>query len=55
MHFSRDLMYLAKISGLSTYYRSVRQLNDYGYIKYEPSRNHFSGSLIHIDASLNIQ
>ena len=46
--FSRDLMQLAKISGVATYHRSIRELHEYGYIKYERSYNHFSGSLIYI-------
>lgn len=46
--FSRDLMQLAKISGVATYHRSMRELHEYGYISYEPSYNHFSGSLVYI-------
>ena len=44
--FSKDLMRLAKISGVATYHRSIKELHEYGYIKYEPSFNHFTGSLI---------
>jgi hypothetical protein len=51
--FSRDLMQLAKISGVATYHRSIKELNEYGYIKYEPSYNHFVGSLIYIDNGIN--
>lgn len=46
--FSKDLMQFAKISGVATYHKSMRELHEYGYIKYEPSYNHFSGSLIHV-------
>jgi hypothetical protein len=46
--FSRDLMQLAKISGTATYHRSIRELDEYGYIKYVPSYNHFLGSLIYL-------
>jgi len=46
--FGKELMELAKISGVATYHRSIRELNEYGYIKYEPSYNHFSGSLIYL-------
>lgn len=46
--FSRELMQLAKISGVATYHKSVRELDEYGYIKYKPSYNHFEGSLIYI-------
>lgn len=44
--FSKDLMRLAKISGVATYHRCIKELHEYGYIKYQPSYNHFSGSLI---------
>ena len=44
--FSRELMELSKITGVSTYYKMIRELHEYGYIKYEPSKNHFAGSLI---------
>jgi hypothetical protein len=46
--FGKDLMQLAKISGVATYHKSIRELHEYGYIKYIPSFNHFSGSLIFI-------
>jgi hypothetical protein len=46
--FSWELMQLAKISGVATYHRSIKELHEYGYIKYEPSYNHFMGSLIYI-------
>ena len=44
--FSKDLMRLAKISGVATYHRSIKELHEYGYIMYEPSYNHSVGSLI---------
>jgi hypothetical protein len=50
--YSRDLMQLAKISGIATYHRSVRDLNDFGYIKYQPSYNRFSKSLIYVQDSI---
>jgi hypothetical protein len=49
--FSRDLMHLAKISGVATYHKSIRELNDFGYIKYQPSYNHFSKSLIYLQTT----
>ena len=45
--FSRDLMTLAKISASGTYHRCIRDLHEYGYIRYIPSYNHFLGSLIY--------
>ncbi|MBC7886668.1 MAG: hypothetical protein H7Z13_02180 [Ferruginibacter sp.] len=46
--FSRDIMPACKISGAATYHRSIRELHEYGYIKYVPSFNHFLGSLVYI-------
>jgi len=46
--FSRDIMPVCKISGPATYHRSIRELHEYGYIKYVPSFNHFLGSLVYI-------
>ena len=45
--FSYELMPLCKLSGPATYHRSIRQLHEYGYIKYVPSNNHFLGSLVY--------
>lgn len=33
------VMEVAKISGLATYHKCMKDLNDFGYIKYEPSYN----------------
>ena len=46
--FGKELMLLAKISAAGTYHRSIRDLHEYGYIKYIPSYNHFLGSLIYL-------
>jgi hypothetical protein len=44
---SRDeVMRICKISSNATYHKCMRDLNDKGYIKYEPSHNPFKGSLI---------
>ena len=48
--FSRELMELAKISGFSTYYKIVKQLHNYEYISYKPSKNRYSGSLFYVNA-----
>ncbi len=45
--FSKEIMPICKISGAATYHRSIRQLHEYGYIKYVPSYNHFLGSLVY--------
>ena len=46
--FSYEIMPVCKISGVATYHRSIRELHEYGYIKYVPSYNHFLGSLVYI-------
>lgn len=44
--FSGEITGIAKISSAMTYYKCVRDLSDYGYIKYEPSFSHTKGSKI---------
>lgn len=46
--FSYELMPLCKLAGPATYHRSIRQLHEYGYIKYVPSNNHYLGSLVYM-------
>lgn len=46
--FSRDLMPLAKISGIATYYRTLKELNKYGYIRYISTYDRIIGSLVYI-------
>ena len=45
--FSHEMMPRCKISGSATYHRNIRELHDFGYIKYIPSYNHFLGSLVY--------
>lgn len=45
--FSRQIMQLAKISAPITYHRCIRELNDYGYIRYVPSFNRREASRIY--------
>lgn len=47
--FARELMPLCKISGTGTYHRCIRELHEYGYISYQPSYNHFLGSLVYFN------
>jgi hypothetical protein len=35
----RAVMELAKISGLATYHKCIKDLNEFGYIQYIPSYN----------------
>ena len=44
--FSHEIMPLCKISSYSTYHKIIKQLHEYGYIKYTPSYNHFLGSMV---------
>ena len=46
--FRTDLANLCKISSNNTFHRAIRQLHEYGYIKYVPSYNHFLGSLVYL-------
>ncbi|KFF16591.1 hypothetical protein [Flavobacterium hydatis] len=34
-----EIMEIAKITGPATYHKCIRELNEYGYIRYEPSHN----------------
>lgn len=45
--FSYDIMRLAKISGSATYHKIIRDLHDFGYIKYEPSFKRNQGSKVY--------
>ncbi|HRN55636.1 MAG TPA: hypothetical protein PLL71_04260 [Agriterribacter sp.] len=45
--FSHEIMPRCKIAGTATYHRSIKELHEYGYIKYVPSYNHFLGSLVY--------
>lgn len=35
--FSHEVMTLCKVSGVATYHKKIRELHNYGYIKYVPS------------------
>ncbi len=45
--FSHEVMKLAKISGCATYHKSIRELSEYGYIRYEPSYKRNQGSKVY--------
>jgi len=45
--FSSELKPFCKIYGSATYHRCLRQLHEYGYIRYVPSFNHCLGSLVY--------
>jgi hypothetical protein len=47
---SRDeVMRICKISSKATYHKCMRDLNDKGYVKYEPSFNPYKGSIVFLN------
>lgn len=47
-----EIMDIAKISSPKTYYKCMRELNEYGYIKYVSTRKRNQGSTIYFPCSL---
>lgn len=47
--FSYDIMRIAKISASTTFHKAIRELNEYGYIKYEPSFKRTKGSKVYFN------
>lgn len=47
--FSYEIMRIAKISASTTYHKSIRDLSNYGYIKYEPSYKRNQGSKVYFN------
>lgn len=45
--FSYEIMKIAKLSSAITYHKCIRDLSEYGYIKYIPSFNRKKGSKIY--------
>ena len=48
---ARKLMPRAKIWGLGSYHRTIRQLDAYGYIRYEPSYNPEVSSRVYLEVA----
>jgi len=46
--YSRGLMRKAKIGGVATYHRVIKDLQEFNFIRYEPSYNPLFGSSIYI-------
>jgi hypothetical protein len=46
--YSYELMEVAKISSKTTYHQYIRDLHDYGYIKYEPSFKRNARSKVYV-------
>ncbi len=47
--FSYEIMGIAKISASTTYHKSIKDLNDFGYIRYEPSFRRNQGSKVYFN------
>lgn len=45
---SGQIMKSAKIAGLATYHKCIRELHEYGYIRYLPSFNHRRKSKVYL-------
>lgn len=43
-----EVMKISKIGSRNTYHKCLRDLDDYGYLKYEPSHNPLKGSRINM-------
>jgi hypothetical protein len=46
--YSHDIMQLAKISARATYNKVIKDLSEFGYIKYEPSYKRNQGSKVYM-------
>lgn len=51
--FSYEIMQIAKISASTTYHKSIKDLSDFGYIKYVPSFKRNQGSRIYFPETDN--
>jgi hypothetical protein len=49
----RELMAHSKIASIATYHKCIRQLDEFGYIRYQPSFHPAKGSLVYWSDSLN--
>lgn len=48
--FSYDIMRIAKVSASTTFHKTIRELSEYGYIKYEPSFKRNKGSKVYFNS-----
>lgn len=44
----KDIMVLSHINSIATYHKCIRQLEDFGYIKYRSSYNSYEGCTIEL-------
>lgn len=43
----KTLMAFSKIASIATYHKCIRELDEYGYIRYQPSYHPMRGSLVY--------
>ena len=43
----KELMTYSKIASIATYHKCIRELDEYGYIRYQPSFDPIRGSLVY--------
>jgi hypothetical protein len=43
----KTLLMFSKIASVATYHKCIRELDEYGYIRYQPSYNPSKGSLVY--------
>ena len=43
----RELMGFSKIASVATYHKCIKELDEYGYIRYQPSFSPKKGSLVY--------
>jgi hypothetical protein len=51
--YRREIMQIAKISGKATYHKIVKDLDEFGYIKYEPSNKRNQASKLYMTVDLS--
>lgn len=47
-----EIMESAKISSTATYFKIIRQLHEYGYIRYRPTFNRMRRSTVSVDVAV---
>lgn len=49
----KTIMHLAHVGSIATYHKCIKQLQDFGYIKYKPSFNPCLGTMIVLEETCN--
>ena len=50
----RELMDFSKIASVATYHKCIRQLDEFGYIRYQPSFHPSKGSLVYWNEDIKL-